>query len=56
MFLEFLGLKKDASNYERDLESYIITLLEELLESGNGFSFVVRQKRKHLYGDDFLWI
>ena len=55
MFLEFLGLKKEASYYERDLESAIITHLQEfLLELGNGFSFVARQKRLHLDGDDFF--
>lgn len=54
MFLEFLGLKREASYYERDLESAIITHLQEfLLELGNGFSFVARQKRIHLDGDEF---
>ena len=55
MLLEFLGLKKEASYYERDLENAIITHLQEfLLELGNGFSFVARQKRIHLDGDDFF--
>lgn len=55
MFLEFLGLKREASYYERDLESAIITHLQEfLLELGNGFSFVARQKRIHLDGDEFF--
>lgn len=55
MFLEFLGLKKEASYYERDLERAIITHLQEfLLELGNGFSFVARQKRIHLDGDEFF--
>lgn len=55
MFLEFLGLKKEASYYERDLESAILTHLQEfLLELGNGFSFVARQKRIHLEGDEFF--
>jgi len=55
MFLEFVGLKKDASYYEKDLETAIITHLQEfLLEIGNGFSFVARQKRIHLEGDDFF--
>jgi len=54
MFLEFLGLKREASYYERDLENAIITHLQEfLLELGNGFSFVARQKRIHLDGDEF---
>lgn len=55
MYLEFLGLKREASYYERDLESAIITHLHEfLLELGNGFSFVARQKRIHLDGDEFF--
>ncbi|TDQ08723.1 PDDEXK nuclease domain-containing protein [Pedobacter metabolipauper] len=54
MYLEFLGLKKESSYYEKDIESAIITHLQEfLLELGNGFSFVARQKRIHLDGDDF---
>jgi len=55
MYLEFLGLKREASYYERDLENAIITHLQEfLLELGNGFSFVARQKRIHLEGDEFF--
>jgi len=55
MYLEFLGLKREASYYERDLESAIITHLQEfLLELGNGFSFVARQKRIHIEGDEFF--
>ncbi|MNX98844.1 hypothetical protein D3C86_1312690 [compost metagenome] len=55
MYLEFLGLQKESSYYERDLESAIITHLQEfLLELGNGFSFVARQKRIHIGGDDFF--
>lgn len=55
MFLEFLGLKREASYYERDLESSIITHLQDfLLELGNGFSFVARQKRIHIEGDEFF--
>jgi predicted nuclease of restriction endonuclease-like (RecB) superfamily len=54
MYLEFLGLKREASYYEKDLEAAIITHLQEfLLELGNGFSFIARQKRIHLDGDDF---
>jgi len=53
--LEFLGLKREASYYERDLESAVITHLQEfLLEIGNGFSFVARQKKINLDGDDFF--
>jgi RecB family endonuclease NucS len=53
--LEFLGLKREASYYEKDLESAIITHLQDfLLELGNGFSFVARQKRIHIEGDEFF--
>lgn len=55
MVLEFLGLKKESAYYEKDLEQAIITHLQDfLLELGNGFSFVARQKRIHLEGDDFF--
>ena len=55
MILEFLGLKREASYYEKDLEQAIITHLQDfLLELGNGFAFVARQKRIHLEGDDFF--
>ena len=55
MVLEFLGLKREASYYEKDLENAIITHLQDfLLELGNGFAFVARQKRIHLDGDDFF--
>ncbi|MGZ3754454.1 MAG: PDDEXK nuclease domain-containing protein [Mucilaginibacter sp.] len=54
MYLEFLGLKRESAYYEKELESAIITHLQDfLLELGNGFSFVARQKRIHLDGDDF---
>jgi predicted nuclease of restriction endonuclease-like (RecB) superfamily len=52
--LEFLGLKPQASYYESEIEEAIITHLQEfLLELGNGFSFVARQKRIVLEGDEF---
>jgi predicted nuclease of restriction endonuclease-like (RecB) superfamily len=55
MVLEFLGLKREAAYYEKDLETAIITHLQDfLLEMGNGFSFVARQKRIHLEGDEFF--
>lgn len=53
--LEFLGLEQKSSYYEKDLESAIISNLQGfLLELGNGFSFVSRQKRLHIEGDDFF--
>lgn len=55
IFLEFLGLKRESAYYEKDLEGAIITHLQEfLLELGNGFSFVARQKRIHIEGDEFF--
>ncbi|WP_312323052.1 PDDEXK nuclease domain-containing protein [Soonwooa sp.] len=55
MVLEFLGLRRESTYYEKDLEQAIITNLQDfLLELGNGFSFVARQKRIHLDGDDFF--
>lgn len=44
--LEFLGLPEVSSLHERQLESAIITHLQNfLLELGKGFAFVARQKR-----------
>ncbi|MES2701102.1 MAG: PDDEXK nuclease domain-containing protein [Bacteroidota bacterium] len=55
MVLEFLGLKREPAYYEKDLESALITHLHDfLLELGNGFSFVARQKRIHIEGDEFF--
>ncbi len=55
MVLEFLGLKRENAYYEKDLETAIITHLQEfILELGNGFSFVARQKRIHIDGDEFF--
>lgn len=55
MYLEFLGLHREASYYEKDLEQAIITHLQDfLLELGNGFAFVARQKRLHIEGDEFF--
>ncbi len=55
MFLEFLGLKREAHYYEQDLEAALITHLQEfLLELGNGFSFVARQRRILLEDDEFF--
>ncbi len=51
-FLDFLGLK-DAYQ-EKDLEAAILRELESfLMELGSGFTFVARQKRIILDGDDF---
>ena len=55
MILEFLGLKRENAYYEKDLETAIITHLQDfILEMGNGFAFVARQKRIHIEGDEFF--
>jgi predicted nuclease of restriction endonuclease-like (RecB) superfamily len=55
LVLEFLGLKRESAYYEKDFEQAIITNLQDfLLELGNGFSFVARQKRIHIDGDEFF--
>lgn len=51
-FLEFTGLKGMYS--EKSLEDSLIAHLEQfILELGNGFSFVARQKRMIIDGEDF---
>lgn len=55
MILEFLGLERKASYYEKDLEQALITHLQKfLLELGNGFTFVARQKRILIEDDEFF--
>ena len=55
MVLEFLGLRPEATYYEKDLERALITNLQAfLLELGNGFSFGARQKRILLEDDEFF--
>jgi predicted nuclease of restriction endonuclease-like (RecB) superfamily len=50
--LDFLGLKDDY--LENDLEAAILRELERfILEAGNGFAFVGRQKRMIIDGEDF---
>ena len=54
MYLEFLGLEQKPHYYESDLEDALITHLQEfLLELGNGFSFVARQKRFLIEDDEY---
>lgn len=55
MVLEFLGLEKKAHYYESDLETELINHLQEfILELGNGFTFVARQKRIRIEDDEFF--
>lgn len=52
--LEFLGLKEQSSYSENELEERIISNLSKfLLELGNGFMFVDRQKRITLDNEHF---
>ncbi len=54
MYLEFLGLKPKSHYYESYLEEAIIDHLRDfLLELGNGFSFVARQKIFYIEDDPF---
>lgn len=53
--MEFLQIKPDAHIYEGQLEQALIDNLQNfLLELGRGFSFVARQKRFTLGGQDFF--
>lgn len=55
MVLEFLGLERKPSYYEKDLESAIISHIADfLLELGKGFSFVARQKRLLIENDEYF--
>lgn len=55
MILEFLGLERKAEYYEKDLESTLIDHLQQfLLELGNGFSFIARQKRLLIEDDEYF--
>ena len=55
MVLEFLGRERKSSYYEKDLEQALITHLQKfLLELGNGFTFVARQKRILIEDDEFF--
>lgn len=52
--LEFIGVKQDASAYEKDIETALINELQKfLLELGRGFSFVARQKHIDMDGEHF---
>lgn len=52
--LEFLGVEDSASYHEKDIEQGLIDHLQKfLLELGRGFSFIARQKKISLEGDNF---
>ena len=53
--MEFLQIKPDTHVYESDIEHALLDHLQEfLLELGRGFSFVARQKRFIVDGQDFF--
>lgn len=55
MVLEFLGLSDQPAYHESQLESALINHIEAfMLELGNGFSFVARQKRIMLQDEAFF--
>jgi predicted nuclease of restriction endonuclease-like (RecB) superfamily len=55
MMLEFLGLERKSHYYEKDIETALIEHLQQfMLELGNGFSFVARQKRFLIEDDEFF--
>lgn len=52
--LDFVGIKPNSGFYENELEQALIDHLQEfLLELGNGFAFVARQKRFDMDGRNF---
>ena len=52
--LDFLGTHPDLSYLEKDLEEALMIKLQDfLLELGKGFSFVARQKRISIGGDNY---
>jgi len=55
MILDFLGLERKEHYYEKELESALIEHLQQfMLELGNGYSFVARQKRILAEDDEFF--
>ncbi len=55
MVLEFLGLERKPHYYEKDLEAALIEHLQQfMLELGNGYCFVARQKRFLIEDDEYF--
>jgi predicted nuclease of restriction endonuclease-like (RecB) superfamily len=55
MILEFLGLERKPHYYEKELETALIEHLQHfMLELGNGFCFVARQKRFLIEDDEYF--
>ncbi len=55
MILEFLGLERKPQYYEKDIETALTVQLQHfMLELGNGYCFVTRQKRFLIEDDEFF--
>lgn len=55
MVLEFLGLERKPQYFESDLETALIEHLQQfMLELGNGYCFVTRQKRFLVEDDEYF--
>ena len=55
LILEFLGLERKHHYYEKELETALIEHIQQfMLELGNGYSFVARQKRILVEDDEFF--
>jgi predicted nuclease of restriction endonuclease-like (RecB) superfamily len=55
MILEFLGMERKPHYYEKDIETALIKHLQHfMLELGNGYYFVARQKRFLIEDDEFF--
>ncbi|WP_238584962.1 PDDEXK nuclease domain-containing protein [Chryseobacterium sp. Leaf201] len=54
MILEFLGLKRENSYYEKDLESAIITHLQDFVGVRKWLFIRSKTKKIHLAGDEFF--
>ena len=55
MILEFLGLERKPQYFEKDLEKALINHLQLfMLELGNGYCFVARQKRFLIEDDEYF--
>lgn len=51
---EFLGMQKNLSYFESDLEQYIINNLQSfIMELGKGYAFVARQQHIHTEKEDY---
>lgn len=55
MILEFLGMERKPHYYEKEMETALVEHLQNfMLELGNGYCFVARQKRFLIEDDEFF--